>query len=92
MFRTDGYSGLDQASPEWESKYPFSGTPASQILILNRSTPHTVTGQFPTKLFLGKQIRNCFTLLKPNLNRAVQEKQVKQKECDDGGCVKFHEF
>ena len=31
------------------------------FLILNRSTPHTVTGQSPAELFLGRQIRNCFT-------------------------------
>ena len=52
----------------------------ANFLILNRSTPHTVTGQSPAELFLERQIRNCFTLLKPNLNRAVEEKQVKQKE------------
>ena len=49
----------------------------ANFLILNRSTPHTVTGQSPAELFLGRQIRNCFTLLKPNLNRTVEEKQLK---------------
>ncbi|CAH3166614.1 unnamed protein product, partial [Porites lobata] len=42
----------------------------ANFLILNRSTPHTVTWQSPAELFLGRQIRNCFTLPKPNLNRA----------------------
>ena len=51
----------------------------ANFLILNRSTPHTVTGLSPAELFLGRQIRNCFTLLKPNLNRTVEEKQLKQK-------------
>ena len=64
----------------------------ANFLILNRSTPHTVTGQSPAELFLGRQIRNCFTLLKPSLNRAVEEKQVKQKEYHDEGRVKFREF
>lgn len=45
----------------------------ANFLILNPSTPHTVTGQSPAELFLEHQIRNCFTLLKPNLNRAVEE-------------------
>ena len=51
----------------------------ANFLILNRSTPHTVIGgQSPAELFLGRQIRNCFTSLKPNLNRAVEEQQLKQ--------------
>ena len=64
----------------------------ANFLIVNCSTPHTVTGQSPAELFLGQQIRNCFTLLKPNLSRAVEEKQVKQKEYHDEGCVKLREF
>ena len=59
---------------------------------MNRSTPHTVTGQSPAKRFLGRQIRNCFTLLKPNLNRTVEEKQLEQKEYHDEGRVKLREF
>ena len=59
---------------------------------MNRSTPHTVTGQSPAELFLGRQIRNCFTLLKPNLNRVVEKKHVKQKEYHDEGRVQFREF
>ena len=59
---------------------------------MNRSTPHTVTGQSRAELFLGRQIRNCFTLQKPNLNRAVGEQQVKQKEHNDEGRVKLQEF
>ena len=64
----------------------------ANFFILNRSTPHTVIGQSPAELFLEHQIRNCFTLLKPNLNRAVEEKQVKQKEFHNEGLVKFREF
>ena len=64
----------------------------ANFLILNRSTQHTVTGQSPAERFLGRQIRNCFTLLEPNLNRAVEEIQVKQKEYHDEGCVKFCKF
>ena len=64
----------------------------ANFLILNRSTPHTVTGQSPAELFLGRQIRNCFTLLKPNLKKTVEEKQLKQKEYHDEGRVKLREF
>ena len=66
----------------------------ANFLILNRSTqvPHTVTGQSPAELFLGRQISNCFTLLKPNLNRAVEEDKGKPKEYNDEGGVKFREF
>ena len=64
----------------------------ANVLILNRSTPHTVIGQSSAELFLGRQIRNCFTLLKPNLNRAVEEQQLKQTEHHDEGRVKLQEF
>ena len=64
----------------------------ANFLILNRSTPHTVTGQSPAELFLGRQIRNCLTLLKPSLNRAVEEQQLRQKEYHDEGRVKLREF
>ena len=59
----------------------------ANLLILNRSTPHTVTGRSPAEFFLGRQ-----TLLKPNLNRAVEEQQLKQKEHHDEGRVKSREF
>ncbi|CAH3194795.1 unnamed protein product, partial [Porites evermanni] len=44
------------------------------------------------ELFLGRQIRNCFTLLKPNLNKAVEEQQLRQKEHHGEGRVKLQEF
>ena len=64
----------------------------ANFLILNRSTPHTVTGQSPAALILGRQIRNCLTLLKPNLDKAVEEQQFKHKEHHDEGRVKLREF
>ena len=60
--------------------------------VLNRSSPCTVTGQSPCELFLGREIRNCLTRLKPNLNRVVEEKQVKQKDYHDEGRLKFRDF
>ena len=52
----------------------------ANFLILNRSTPHIVIGQSPAEQCLGRQIRNCFTLLKPNFSRAVDEQQLNQQE------------
>ena len=66
--------------------------PLANFLIMYCSTPHTVTGQSPGHLFLGRQIRNCFTLLKPNLSKAVEEQQLKQKQHHDNGRVKYREF
>ena len=65
---------------------------ANFLSILNCSTTHTVTGQSPAELFLGRQIRSCFTLLKPNLNRAVEKQQLKKKERRDDGRVKLREL
>ena len=64
----------------------------ANFLTLYHSTPHTVTEQSPAQLFLGRQIRNCFTLLKPNLAKAVEEQQIKQKQHHYEGRVKFREF
>ena len=64
----------------------------ANFIISNRSKPHTVTGQSPAELFLGRQIRNCFTLLKRNLNRAMEDQQLRQKEHHDEGRVKRREF
>ena len=44
------------------------------------------------ELFLERQTSNCFTLLAPNLNRAVEDKKGKPKEYHDEGRVKFREF
>ena len=57
----------------------------ANFIILNFSKPHTVTGQSPAELFLGRQIRKSFTLLKPNLNRAVEDQQLRQNEHHDEG-------
>ncbi|KAL9975231.1 hypothetical protein ACROYT_G012365 [Oculina patagonica] len=60
----------------------------ANFLIMYRSTPHTVTGQSPAQLFLRRQIRNSFTLLKPSLNKAVDEQQINQKQHHDEVRVK----
>ena len=40
----------------------------TNFLIPFLSTPLTVTGRSPAELFRGRQIRNLFTLLKPDLH------------------------
>ena len=40
---------------------------------------------------MGRQIRNCFTLLKPNRSGAVEEQQLRQKEHHDEGRAKLQE-
>ncbi|XP_055958471.1 uncharacterized protein K02A2.6-like [Patella vulgata] len=53
------------------------------FLLTYRITPHTVTGCAPSELFLKRQIRNRFTLLKPNLEQTVTHKQELQAKNHD---------
>lgn len=51
----------------------------ANFLLMYRSTPHAVTGVSPAELFLKRQLRTRFSLLKPSLARTVEENQLKQK-------------
>ena len=64
----------------------------ASFLIMYRSTPHTVTGQSPATLFLKRQIRNRFTLLKPNLEERVTKQQEQQVKNHDKRGVRMREF
>ncbi|XP_025764368.1 uncharacterized protein K02A2.6-like [Oreochromis niloticus] len=55
----------------------------ANFLIMYRSTPHTVKGRMPAELFLKRQIRTCFSLLKPELSRHIEQKQSEQKRHHD---------
>ncbi|KAK0144151.1 hypothetical protein N1851_017503 [Merluccius polli] len=55
----------------------------ANFLMSYRSTPHSVTGCAPAELFLKRQIRTRFSLLKPDLARVVEAKQQKQKDYHD---------
>jgi hypothetical protein len=57
-----------------------------------RTTPHSVRGRAPAKLFLKRLRRTKFSLLKPNLQQETEKKQEKQKEDHDKRRVKFREF
>uniref|UniRef100_A0A3B5QLP2 Integrase catalytic domain-containing protein n=1 Tax=Xiphophorus maculatus TaxID=8083 RepID=A0A3B5QLP2_XIPMA len=55
----------------------------ANFLIMYRSTPHTVTGCTPAELFLKRQIRTRFSLLKPELAQHIKQGQFKQKRHHD---------
>ena len=46
------------------------------FLLTYRSTPHATTNRSPASLFLGRNIRTRFDLLKPDLRRQVSDKQA----------------
>ena len=52
----------------------------SRFLLSYRSTPHSTTGESPAELFIGRKLRTRLSLLKPQLDNSVFEKQAKQKE------------
>jgi hypothetical protein len=53
------------------------------LLFGYRTTPHATTGQCPAYLFLKRMPRTRFSLLKPSLQKVVQDKQDSQKRNHD---------
>ncbi|VDI40347.1 Hypothetical predicted protein [Mytilus galloprovincialis] len=49
----------------------------ANFLLAYRNTPHTTTNETPAKLFMGRNLRNRLDLIKPDINRQVQDKQMK---------------
>ena len=47
------------------------------FLIRYRNTPHAITGESPSKLFLGRNLRTRLDLLKPDTKQAVSNLQIK---------------
>ena len=64
----------------------------ANFLLMYRSTPHTVTGVSTAELFLKRQMRTWFNLLKPSLTETVEEKQQNQKKYHDKGRTKLREL
>ena len=62
------------------------------FLLQYRSTPHSTTGRTPAELFLGCQLRTRFSLLKPNLQQTVEDKQAQQIRSHDAARVKERIF
>lgn len=61
-------------------------TPQQQItrfLLSYRSTPHATTGSSPAKLFLGRDLRTCLSLTRPDLASCVACQQGKMKSNHD---------
>ena len=52
-------------------------TRLSRLLFRYRITPHTLTGQSPSELLLGRRVRSALSLLRPNLQDAVKGRQEK---------------
>ena len=53
------------------------------FLIRYRNTPHAITGESPSKLFLGRNLRTRLNLLKPDTKQAVSNSQMKLALNDD---------
>ena len=55
----------------------------ANFLLTYRTTPHATTGKSPSQLFLKRDIKTRFDLLKPDCERQVLEKQSQQKSSHD---------
>jgi len=63
----------------------------ARILIAYQTTPHSTTGNTPTKLFLGRNLHTRFDLLKPKTAEYVESKQWNQKSSHDN-LISSHPF
>jgi len=69
----------------------------ANFLLMYRITPHTSTGRSPAELFLKRQPRTRFNLIKPDLRSKIVDKQspdvstkFRQFECIDRVRVRSH--
>ena len=74
----------DVLEADGKASLPLSHRLAN-FLFMYRNTPHTVTGRTPAELFLKRQVRTRFSLLKPELARRVEKQQAAQKYHHDRG-------
>ena len=52
----------------------------SNFLLTYHSTVHNTTGRTPAELFLKREIRTRFNLLRPNLQEKVMNRQADYKQ------------
>eukprot|EP00795_Rhopilema_esculentum_P009037 gene9037-16680_t len=64
----------------------------ADFLLTYRSTPHSVTKQAPSELFIKRILRTRLSLVKPNLASAVEEKQHQQIKYHDQKGVESREL
>jgi transposase InsO family protein len=50
------------------------------FFLTNRSTPQTITGRSPAELFLKREIRTRFSMLKPDLHKRVLNGKASEAE------------
>lgn len=63
----------------------------TRFLFSYRNTPQTTTGVAPAELLIGRRLRSCLDLLKPDLQAKVINKQQLQKAQHDH-TSRHHEF
>lgn len=64
----------------------------ADILFRYRNLPHTTTGKTPAELFLGRTPRTVLSLVKPCLQRRVEQTQASTKFYRDGNHPKPRNF
>jgi hypothetical protein len=55
----------------------------TNFLLMYRSTPHATTGRTPARLFMQRELRTRFSLLRPNVDNFVLNKQSTEKAAHD---------
>ena len=50
----------------------------ANVLLAYRTAPHTTTGQSPSMLFMGRNLRTKLDVLKPDVRKRVEDKQLNQ--------------
>ena len=64
----------------------------ANFLIVYRNTPQTTTKESPAVLFLKRQLRSRLTLVKPNQESQVENKQDKMKQYHDRAHTNIRSF
>ena len=62
------------------------------FLLTFRSTRHPTIGRTPASLFLGRELRAQFSLLRPNVGEKVMDSQAKRKATHDVHARILREF